>query len=508
MSTGKVYLVGAGPGDPRLITLRGVQCLGRADVVLYDYLVNPAILEHASPDAELICLGSHRGGRILSQDEINAAMVAAAQAGRTVVRLKGGDPDIFARSAEEMEALGRVGIDFETVPGVTAALAAAGYAGIPITHSRYASALALVTGHEREDKEQPSLNYAALASFPGTLIFYMGITSAGQWSEMLIRHGRSPETPTMIVRRCTWNDQETIRCTLGTVGRKITEKDIRPPAIIVVGEVVALAPQASWFAAKPLFGKRILVTRPRAQARALVDRLEEMGALVLIQPAIRIGPPTDWGKINAALEQLDQYDWLVFSSSNGVQYLLDRLEQKHGDLRRLGRIRLAAIGPGTAEELARYRLRADIVPDEYRAEALANVLAAEPTGTRFLLARASRGREVLAEKLVAAGQMVQQIVVYSSCDVDQAEAEVVEALEAGRIDWVTATSSSIARSLVRLLGERLGRAKLASISPITSAVLRELGRPPAAEAVRYTMEGLAEAIESYEERAAGKVTVQ
>lgn len=477
-------------------------------MVLYDYLVNPAILEHASPDAELICLGSHRGGRILSQDEINAAMVAAAQAGRTVVRLKGGDPDIFARSAEEMEALGRVGIDFETVPGVTAALAAAGYAGIPITHSRYASALALVTGHEREDKEQPSLNYAALASFPGTLIFYMGITSAGQWSEMLIRHGRSPETPTMIVRRCTWNDQETIRCTLGTVGRKITEKDIRPPAIIVVGEVVALAPQASWFAAKPLFGKRILVTRPRAQARALVDRLEEMGALVLIQPAIRIGPPTDWGKINAALEQLDQYDWLVFSSSNGVQYLLDRLEQKHGDLRRLGRIRLAAIGPGTAEELARYRLRADIVPDEYRAEALANILAAEPTGTRFLLARASRGREVLAEKLVAAGQMVQQIVVYSSCNVDQAEAEVVEALEAGRIDWVTATSSSIARSLVRLLGERLGRAKLASISPITSAVLRELGRPPAAEAVRYTMEGLAEAIESYEERAAGKVTVQ
>ena len=247
------------------MTLRGVQCLGRADLVLYDYLVNPAILEHAPPGAERVCLGSHRCGRVLSQDEINAAMVAAAKAGRTVVRLKGGDPDIFARSAEEMEALKRVGIDFETVPGVTAALAAAGYAGIPITHSQFASALALVTGHERQGKEQSSLDYAALAGFPGTLIFYMGITSAGQWSEMLIRHGRSPETPTMIVRRCTWNDQETIRCTLGSVARTIAQHGVRPPAIIVVGEVVALAPEASWFAAKPLFGRRILVTRPRAR---------------------------------------------------------------------------------------------------------------------------------------------------------------------------------------------------------------------------------------------------
>ena len=242
-STGKVYLVGAGPGDPRLITLRGVQCLNRADLVLYDYLVNPAILDHAPAGAELVRLGTHRCGRTLSQEEINAAMIAAAKAGRTVVRLKGGDPDIFARSAEETEALAGVGIEYETVPGVTAALAAAGYAGIPVTHHQHASALALVTGHERQDKDS-ALNYAALARFPGTLIFYMGITSAGQWSESLIHHGRSPETPAMIVRRCTWNDQETIRCTLGTVGRTVLEKGIRPPAIIVVGEVVALAPEA------------------------------------------------------------------------------------------------------------------------------------------------------------------------------------------------------------------------------------------------------------------------
>jgi uroporphyrinogen III methyltransferase/synthase len=235
----------------------------------------------------------------------------------------------------------------------------------------------------------------------------------------------------------------------------------------------------------------------------LVDRLEELGALVTTQPAIRIGPPADWEKIDAALERLDQYDWLVFSSSNGVHYLLDRLEQKHGDLRRLGKVRLAAIGPGTAEELAHYRLRADVVPDEYRAEALAESLAAQSPAARFLLARASRGREVLAEKLAAAGHVVDQVVVYSSTDIEQAEAEVLEAMEAGRIDWVTVTSSSIARGLVRLFGQRLGGVKLASISPVTSAVLRELGHPPAAEAVRYTMEGLAEAIQGCEPNAAG-----
>ena len=247
-------------------------------MVLYDYLVNPAILEHAPSGVERSASGSHRCGRVLSQAEINAAMVAAAQAGRTVVRLKGGDPDIFARVAEEMEALARVGIEFETVPGVTAALAAAGYAGIPLTHSQYASALALITGHERQDKQQPSLNYAALVGFPGTLVFYMGITSAGQWSEMLIRHGRSPDTPTMIVRRCTWNDQETIRCTLGTVAGAIDDNEVRPPAIIVVGEVVALRRRRRGSPHGPCSAGGFSSPVPGPRPCALVDRLEEMGA--------------------------------------------------------------------------------------------------------------------------------------------------------------------------------------------------------------------------------------
>jgi uroporphyrinogen III methyltransferase/synthase len=491
---GKVFLVGAGPGDPKLITLRGVECLHRADLVLYDYLVNPAILRHAKATAELLCLGHHGTQRCLPQEQINTRMVEAAQAGRVVVRLKGGDPDVFGRSAEEMEALRAAGIAYETVPGVTAALAAAGYAGIPMTHGDHSSALALVTGQERRSKKNSRLDYQALADFPGTLVLYMGVTSAGEWSEALVRRGKPAATPVMIVRRCTWPDQRTIRCTLGSLAATIAEQRIRPPAVIVVGEVVSLAPETSWFTRRPLFGCRVLVTRPRDQALELVEPLEELGAEVLVQPVIQIFPPNDWSRVDAALNDLDRFDWLVFSSSNGVRYFLERLCEKKGDLRGLGRIRLAAIGPGTAEELARHRLKADLVPDEYRAEALADALAGEAAGRRILLARASRGREVLAERLSAAGAIVEQVVVYRSVDVETAEPPVAELLGSKRVQWVTVSSSTIARSLVRLFGEGLRQTKLASISPVTSATLRELGYEPAAEARHYTMAGLVEAI--------------
>lgn len=494
--SGKVYLVGAGPGDPRLITLRGVECLTQADLVLYDCLVNPALLEYAGPSVEAVCLGQHGPegtGRRLSQDQINARMVDAARQGMTVVRLKGGDPDVFGHGAEETEALTAAGIPFETVSGVTAALGAAGYAGIPITHGRHCSAVALVTGHQRHDKSAPPLDYGALAEFPGTLIFYMGLDTAQAWSQSLIGRGKSPETPVAIVRRCTWSDQQTIRCTLGTVAEVIAEQDLRPPAVIFVGEVVSLASEVPWFAARPLFGTRVLLTRPRDQADSL-RRLTGLGADVMLQPAIRITDPPDWAPVDTALARLDRYDWLVFSSVNGVRYLLDRLCRGQGDLRRLGQVKLAAIGPATAEELRRYRLRADLIPGEYRAEILAEQLAAEAPGQRFLLARASRGREVLAERLSAAGGTVDQIVVYSSTDVKAADPRVAAALSAGRIDWVTVTSSAIARSLVALFGDALRQSKLASVSPVTSEALRQLGYEPAAEATQYTMEGLIQAI--------------
>ncbi len=490
---GKVFLVGAGPGDPGLVTLRGVECLRRADLVLHDYLVNPAILRHARPDAEFVSLGHHAGQKI-SQDEINLRMIEAAQAGKTVVRLKGGDPAIFGRSAEETEALEAAGVPFEVIPGVTTAVAAAAYAGIPITHADVASAVALATGQERHSKKGPPLDYGALASFPGTVVLYMGVTSAAQWSEAMIRQGRAPDTPVAIVRRCSWNDQSMHCCTLATVTDEIAARRIRPPAVIIIGEVVSRARQPWWFTDRPLFGRRILVTRPRGQAESLAGLLSELGAEILAQPAIQITPPADWGPTDSAVDRLAEFEWLVFSSANGVTYFLDRMLQRGWDLRHLGSVKLAAIGPGTADALAAYRLRADLVPGEYRAEALAGALAGDARGRRFLLIRASRGREVLAEQLAAAGGVVEQVVAYRSLDVAQPDPGIAAALREGRIDWITVTSSAIAGALVKMFGDDLRRAKLATISPITSGALRERGYEPAAEAGQYTMEGLAAAI--------------
>jgi uroporphyrinogen III methyltransferase/synthase len=492
----RVYLVGAGPGDPGLLTLRGAACLRQAQVVVYDYLVDPAVLALAPPEAEKVCLGQHGTGRMIEQDEVNRMLVEYHRRGATVVRLKGGDPSIFGRGAEETAALDAAGIPWEVVPGVTAAVAAAGYAAIPITHSQLASAVAVVTGRERGCKHAPALDYAALARFPGTLVFYMGVTTAAEWSTALMAAGKPPQTPVAIVRRCTWTDQRTFRCTLGTVAETIAAESLRPPAVIIVGEVVDLAPAASWFTARPLFGRRVLVTRPRHQAAGLAEPLAELGAEVHLQPVIEIGPPADWAPVDAALKGLDQFAWLVFSSANGVSYFLDRLESVHGDLRRLGAVKLAAIGPGTAEELQRYRLQADLVPGEYRAEALADALARDAAGKRFLLIRASRGRAVLGERLQAVGAVVREVVAYQSTDLSAPDAAIARQLAERKIDWITVTSSAIARSLVRLFGADLKKARLASISPVTSETLVEAGFPPQAEASEYTMPGLAQAIAS------------
>lgn len=491
---GKVYLVGAGPGDPGLVTLRGVECLKRADVVLYDYLVNPHILKHIRRGAEAVCLGRHGQDRIWSQDEINSRMVEVAHQGQTVVRLKGGDPAVFARGAEEAEMLARHAIPFEIVPGITAALAAGSYAGIPITHRDFASAAALVTGQENPDKPLSSLDYDALAKFPGTLVFYMGVTTARKWSSELIAAGKPAATPCAVVRRCSFADQQTIRCPLGQVAEHFETDKLRPPAIVIVGEVTTLAPLLSWFDKRPLFGLKVLVARPAEQASALAERLAELGADVLLQPAIEISDPPDWEAVDNALSRLAQFDWLVFSSANGVRYALERLFATGRDARHLGSIKLAAIGPGTADELARYHLTADLVPSEFRAESLAEALSNDAAGKCFLLARASRGREVLAEQLRAAGGLVEQIVVYSSTDVQTPDSQMARLLSVGKIDWIAVTSSAIARSLAAMFGSELHKSRLASISPVTSTTLRELGFEPSAEATQYTMPGVADAI--------------
>lgn len=492
-SSGRVYLVGAGPGDPGLITLRGVECLAQADVVLYDYLVNPQILEHAAPTAERICLGRHGRGRVWPQEAVNERLLAEARAGKTVVRLKGGDPAIFARAAEEAAALAAAGIPFEVVPGITAALAAGSYAGVSLTHRDGASAVALVTGQECE-KREPTLDYRALAAFPGTLVFYMGITSAERWAGELIAAGKNAATPAAIVRRCSWPDQRVFRCTLADVAQVVAEQKIRPPALVIAGETAGVDPGDGWFMRRPLLGVKVMVTRPRDQADPLRSRLNELGAEVLLQPAIEIGPPDDWQPVDAALRRMHELDWLVFSSVNGVEHFLGRLCAQHGDLRLLGGLRLAAIGPGTAEELAKYHLRADLVPPEFRAEALADALVQTAAGARVLLVRASRGRETLAERLAAAGIRVEQVVAYSSRDVTSPDADMADLLHEGRIDWITVTSSAIARSLARLFGDDLRHARLASISPVTSKTMRECGFEPTAEAGRYTMDGVVEAV--------------
>jgi uroporphyrinogen III methyltransferase/synthase len=338
-----------------------------------------------------------------------------------------------------------------------------------------------------------------LAEFPGTLIFYMGVRRAKEWSRALIEHGKSPETPVAIVRWCTRARQEMVRCTLGTVVEVIEREGMRPPAVFVVGKVVGRAGQLSWFTARPLFGRRVLVAGSPGTSEKLGDRLSALGAEVITQPAIRITDPPDWGPADAALDRIDQYDWLVFSSRNGVESLFRRLFERGGDVRRLGRAKLAAVGTSTAEQLGHYHLQADLVPEEFNAESLAGALVGEAEGRRFLLVRASRGRRVLADALQGAGAHVDQIVVYGSVDVEDANPDVADALAAGRIDWVAVTSPATARSVVRLYGDALGRARLASISPLTSAALGELGYRPAAEASSHTAVGVVDAILSVEQ---------
>ena len=447
---GRVYLAGADPAIPGF-SRSAPPNVSAAPTWSSTTTWSIRRRSHARPGAELVGLGHHGTGRHVSQEQINAEMIAAARQGKTVVRLKAGDPCVFGCLAEEIAALRAAGVPLEIIPGATAGLAVAAYAELPVTHAQAASAVALITGHQRKEKSSPPMDYRALGSFPGTLIFYMGVTSVGQWSEALIagENRRTRRWPSSAAAR---GPIKRSSATLATVAATLAAREIRPPAVFVVGETAALAPESSWFSQRPLFGVGVLVTRPAEQAHELCDRLADLGANVYVQPAVAIGPPPDWAAVDAALARLDQCDWLVFSSGNGVRWFLDRLLAGGGDLRRLGGVKLAAIGPGTAAELAKYRLQADLMPEEYRAESLAEALLAQAPRGRFLLARADRGRQVLPERLLAAGATVDQVVAYSTREIAQADPEIAAALTEGRIDWVTVTSSAIARSLAALFG--------------------------------------------------------
>lgn len=492
--TGRVYLIGAGPGDPGLLTLRGAELLARADVVLYDGLSNVKILSHAAT-AEHICVGKHGQSRIWKQDEIIVEMLRHARAGATVARLKGGDPAVFARTAEEAEALRDAGIPFEIVPGITAALAAGSYAGIPITHRRYASAVALVTGHEEPGKAESALDWEALARFPGTLVVYMGVTTASVWTSALIAAGKPSTTPVAILRRCSLADQQTIHCQLDQVADRLTPASkLRPPVIVIIGEVTQLAESMAWFESRPLFGQAVLVTRSDQQASELAEPLQELGATVWEAPAIEIGEPEDWSSVDSLIESLASYDYLVFSSRNGVRYFLDRLLALEYDLRKLAPVKIAVVGKRTAEAVTQYHLHADVAPSDYSAASLAELLLPIAGGKRFALLRASRGPDTLAEALHHAGALVEQIVTYSHRDVTQANAEITEKMNRGEINWVTVTSNAIAGALISLYGQALHQTRLASLSPGITKTLKDAGFATSAEACEATMASLIDAI--------------
>jgi uroporphyrinogen III methyltransferase/synthase len=495
----RVYLVGAGPGDPGLLTLRAVECLARADLVLYDKLVPPRLLDFAPPAAERRCVADLPGSHPQRWPHIVQAILDAVKLGKTVVRLKGGDPLIFGRGTEEAEELRAAGITYEIVPGVTAALAAASHAEIPLTHRRLASAVAFVTGHENPTKPPPTLDWAALARFPGTLAVYMGMARLDLIVRVLLEHGKPPNTPAAVVSSASTGDQRCVRTTLADLPDAVRSAGLAAPAVVLIGPAVGLAPPHSWFEARPLFGKRVLVTRPRQQASDFVRRLEQLGAVPYVLPAVEIQPPDDWSAVDDYLARLGDYDWLVFTSANGVQAFLGRLRQTGRDLRALAGLRLAAIGPGTAEALRAFHLDADLVPDEYRSERLAATLAERAAGKRILLARADRGRDVLRQELAKVAT-VDQVTVYRQLDAVQPGAVVHDALRRGEIDFVTLTSSNVARAFLRSLDEigrtrlHAGDVRLVTISPVTSAAVAELGYAVAAEAREYTAEGLLQAL--------------
>jgi uroporphyrinogen III methyltransferase/synthase len=504
MAIGKVYLVGGGPGDPGLISLRGVECLKLADEVLYDGLVNPLLLRHANAHCERTCRSDGPDGRILKQDEINQRLVDSALAGKTVVRLKGGDPFIFGRGSEEAACLRKNGIEYEIVPGITAATAAGEYAGFSLTHRESASMVTFVTGHEAPGKEGSSLDYAQLAASPGTLVFYMGLDNLPRIAQSLMECGKSADTPAAVISRATTPHQRTVVAQLNEISDAVSKAQLHAPSLIIVGDCVAQRDELKWFEDKPLFGQKIGITRPAGQAEPQIQRAFELGAQPVLMPAIKIEPIDDWIEVDATLQRLDEFNWLIFTSVNGVEAFFDRLWQQGFDARQLAGLKIATIGTSTAEALAKYHLRAELIPDQFRAEALAKEMAPHVAGQNVLWARASRGREVLPQELTKAGATVTELVVYQNLDAESFSDDALNALENSQLDWIGLSSPSIARRIADLLPEtargQLGKTlRIASISPVTSAAAKDAGLPIHAEATTYTWDGIFEAIESASE---------
>jgi len=499
----KIYLVGAGPGDPGLITVKGKECIQTADVIIYDYLASPALLKHAPPNAEMIYVGKKGGDHTLSQDGINALIVEKAKAGLTVCRLKGGDPFIFGRGGEEAEVLVANGIPFEVVPGVTSAVAAAAYAGIPLTHRKLTATLAFVTGHEDPHKEESSIEWESLARGIGTLVFFMGVKNLPDITQKLIANGKSPDTPVALIRWGTTPEQQTVTGTLDNITERVKKAGLKAPAIIVVGAVVDLRKTLKWFETRPLLGKRIVVTRAREQASDLVRQLSDLGADCLEYPTIKIVPAKDPKPMDEAIKNLGTYDWIVFTSVNGVKFFFDRLFETDRDVRALNHLYTAAIGPATAERMFQFGLKSDIIPKNYRAESVVEAFRKEKLdGKKVLLPRAGEARPVLPVELRNMGAEVNEVTVYLSEKVLDNVDLLIKQLEDKTIELITFTSSSTVRNFKSLLppdkfNQLIDGVTIASIGPVTTDTAVELGFKVDITAESYTIPGLCEAILKY-----------
>lgn len=502
--SGKVYLVGAGPGDPGLVTVRGMECLRRAQVVIYDYLAGEALLVHAPADAELIYAGKIGGRHNQEQDEINRLLIAKAAEGKLVVRLKGGDPFVFGRGGEECQALQAAGIPFEVVPGVTAAVGAAATAGIPLTHRSYTPSVAFVTGHEDADKTESAIDWPRLSTGSGTIVFYMGIKHLRRNMAQLVAHGRPAETPVALVRWGTTPLQQVLTGTLADIADRAEAAGFKPPALTIVGEVVNLRQQLAWFDQRPLFGKRIMVTRAADQAGEFSRMLEERGAAVIECPTIRLTAPDSWDELDAALDELAGFDWLVLTSANAVRFFFGRLRERGGDSRSLGRCKVCVVGPKTAELVQAQGIVPDLVPEQFTAEGVvAAFSAAGVAGQRVLFPRADAARDLIMVELTGLGAEVTAPVAYCNRLPEQVPPAALRALEERQIDLITFSASSTVRNLAALfggagrLGEMLDGVVVASIGPITSTTCRELGLTVGVEPQHSTLPDLVTVLEKH-----------
>jgi uroporphyrinogen III methyltransferase / synthase len=501
--TGKVFLVGAGPGDPGLITLKGFRLLQEADVVIYDFLANPELLKQVPAQGEIVYVGKKGGDHTMSQSEINRLIVEKARTGKKVVRLKGGDPFIFGRGGEEAEELVKAGIPFEIVPGVTSAIAVPAYAGIPLTHRRYNTGVAFFTGHEDPTKEKAAPGSLSGLDPAGTLVFLMGVKNLPALVEKLKDQGWDANIPAALIQWGTTARQKTVTATLDTIHQRAEEAGLTPPAIFIVGRVVELRDTLQWFEKRPLLGKRVVVTRTREQASALVDRLAELGADCLEFPTIRIVPPADWVEPDQALKEIESFDWIFFTSPNGVRFFLDRLETLGMDLRVLKGLRIGVIGPATAQALKAYHLRPDLVPEQYQAEYLLEALSEIPLRhKKVLVPRAAQAREVLPDGLRQLGAEVTVVSAYQTLPADSAGAGLEEALSRGEVDCLTFTSSSTVIQFLALFPRQkilqlLKKVTIACIGPITAKTARDNGLSVSIVAEEYTIPGLVQAIERY-----------